>query len=775
MARKIFRMARGALKAAGGGLADWVRILRRELRKPGYRAHVGSWLKFFALATGAAVLAVAMVFGYFALSLPPLESLERLNPGHITRVTGKDSALVHEFYIQRRIWMPEEKMPERLKQAVIAVEDRSFREHWGVDLTAYPSALLPAVFGGRARGASTLTQQLAKNLFLTPERSVGRKAREILLALRIERNYTKQEILEFYFNHVYLGAGAYGFVSAAERYFSLPLDSLTVDQYALLAGLLQRPESYRPDAYPDAARDRRNVVLGAMRRAGFITREEHRDAVRAPLGTRVYRAPSDLGAYFIEHVRQFLSHRWGDEFVYNLGGSVEVTMDSALQRVADSALRARVGEIRTRMRVRTASAYHLPRLLGVSQDSLLRDWDRLYARFEKEHLTGDPEWVEQRFPPEFRYRKPQAALLVIENATGAVRVMVGGEDFAVSKYNRAVQAIRSPGSSFKPFVYATAVERGGGPGDILNDQPISIPEPGDTAKVWEPTNFEPGFEGRMTMRRAFYRSQNLPAVEVALKYGLENVVDLARRAGFRHRVNPVPSLALGSSDATLLELTSAYTIFPNGGWRAIPYFVERVRDRSGKELYSHSPRREEVLAPEVAWIVTSMLRDVNIRGTGASVWASGFRHPSGGKTGTTNGFTDAWYVGFTKRYTAGVWVGHDDHAPMGPGNTGSANGIPLWLDVMRAASVGSPMQDFPRPPGVEEVQLCPLSGHRARFFCPAPITEYVVAGHEPRSCLPWHHGDGPARGDDPPPEVEEEPRPEAPAPRREDPRLRRTF
>lgn len=767
MVKKFFRKA-------GGGLGGWGRDLARELRRPAYRARVGFWLKIFALATGGAVLAVALLFGYFALSLPSLESLERLDPGHITRVRGKDSALVHEFYIQRRIWMPEEKMPERLKQAVIAVEDRSFREHWGVDLTAYPSALLPAVFGGRARGASTITQQLAKNLFLTPERSIGRKVREILLALEIERNYTKQEILEFYFNHVYLGAGAYGFASAAERYFSRPLDSLTVDQYALLAGLLQRPESYRPDVNPEAARDRRNVVLGAMRRAGFLSRAEQREAMEAPLGTRVHRAPSDLGPYFIEHVRQFLSKQWGDEFVYNQGGSVEITMDSALQRVADSALRVRLDAIRWRMRQRTAAAYHLPRVLGVTQDSLMRDWDRLYEIFRKEHLTGDSAWVEQRFPSEFRYRNPQAALLVIENATGAVRAMVGGEDFALSKYNRAVQAVRSPGSAFKPFVYATAVERGASPGDILNDQPISIPEVSDTSKIWEPTNFEPGFEGRMTMRRAFYRSQNLPAVEVALKYGLENVADLARRAGFRHRVDPVPSLALGSSDATLLELTSAYTIFPNGGWRAVPYFVERVRDRSGKELYRHAPRREEVLAPEVAWIVTSMLRDVNIRGTGASIWASGFRHPSGGKTGTTNGYTDAWYVGFTKRYTVGVWVGHDDYAPMGQGNTGSSNAVPLWLDVMRAASADLPMEDFPRPEGVVEVQLCPISGHRARFFCPAPVTEYVIAGHEPRSCLPWHHGGGPVQDEDPAPEAEETHKPEPP-PKREDPRLRRTF
>lgn len=745
MLKKIGTSFGKMLKALGRAFIGWVKALSGEMRKAPYRAHFFSWFKAFMLLTVVALLCVVGMFAYFSLSLPALDPLERLNSGYITRVTGKDGKLVHEFYIQRRIWMSEEKLPEQLKRAVIAVEDRAFRQHWGVDLTAYPSALLPAVFGGRARGASTLTQQLAKNLFLTPERSIGRKAREILLAIRIERSYTKKEILEFYFNHVYLGGGAYGFVAASERYFNKPLDSLTTGQYALLAGLLQRPEAYRPDVNPGAARARRNVVLGAMRSAGFLTRAEFEAEVEAPLGTEVWRAPSNLGPYYTEHVRQFLSRRWGDEFVYNMGGSVEVTMDSALQHVADSALVARLAGIRERMQRRTAAAYGLPKRLNIPLDSLLKDWDAHYGRFVRDTLKpkgatpAQLAVIDRRFPREFRYQRPQAALVVIENATGAVRALVGGEDFDRSKYNRAIQAVRSPGSAFKPFVYATAVERGASPADILHDQPISIPETADSSKVWSPGNFEPGFEGRMSMRRAFYRSQNLPAVEVALKYGLENVVSLARRAGFRNRVSAVPSLALGSNETTLLEITSAYTVFPNAGTRAEPYFVERVRDRNGKDLYRHAPRRDEVLSPEVAWIMTSMLRDVNIRGTAASVWASGIRHPSGGKTGTTNEFTDAWYVGFTKRYTMGVWVGLDDHTPMGPGHTGSANAVPLWIDVMHAAVRNEPRVDFPRPEGVVEVTYCATSGLRAQFFCPSPVTDYVIAGHEPGGCNPLQH------------------------------------
>lgn len=769
MLKKIAKTVGRILKAIFLAFAAWIAALARELRKAGYRAHVWSWVKFFALLTGIVLVGLLGVFGYFALSLPSLERLERLESGLITRVSGKGGSMVHEFYIQRRIWMAEKDMPERLKQAVIAIEDRSFREHWGVDLTAYPSALLPAVFGSRARGASTLTQQLAKNLILTPERSIGRKVREILLAVQIERSYTKQEILEFYFNHVYLGSGAYGFASAAERYFSRPLDSLDVGQYALLAGLLQRPEYYRPDNNPEVARARRNVVLGAMRRAGFLTRAEWKAAVASPLGAKTYRAPSDLGPYFIEHTRQFLTKRWGDDFVYNQGGSVEVTMDSAVQHQADSLLRFRLGEIRRRMQVRTAKAYDMPKHLKAPLPQLLENWDRQYAKFERAYLKPDDETGSKRFPLQYRYRHPQAALMLIENSTGAVRALVGGEDFDASKYNRALQAVRSPGSSFKPFVYAAAVERGASPGDILHDQPIAIPEAWDSTKVWRPSNFEPEFEGRMTMRRAFYKSKNLPAVEVGLKYGLDNVVATARRFGFERNVPAVPSLALGSADVTMLELVSAYTVFPNGGTRAVPYFVERVRDKSGRTLYRHETQRSEALAPEAAWIVTSMLRDVNIRGTAAAVWASGFRHPSGGKTGTTNDFSDAWFVGFTKAYTLGIWVGIDDHSSMGPGHTGSADAVPLWIDVMNFAMQNRPYQDFPRPEGVVDVSLCPNSGLRAQGFCPPPVPDYAIAGREPDFCTPGQHKgpDHPAVGRDAVRERE--------VPKKEDPRMRKTF
>jgi penicillin-binding protein 1A len=764
MLKKIAKAFLAVLEAVVRGLGSWGRAVSREMRKPAYRRHVYSWLRFFAVVTGVLLAVVLGTFGYFALSLPSLERLERLESGLITRVSGKNGSLVHEFYIQRRIWMDEEKMPEGLKQAVFSIEDRSFREHWGVDLTAVPSAVLPVVVGGRARGASTLTQQLAKNILLTSERSIGRKVREILLAMQIERSYTKQEILEFYFNHVYLGSGAYGFASASERYFSKPLDSLKVQQYALLAGLLQRPESYRPDLYPEMGRERRNVVLGAMRAAGYLSKDEWKAAVAAPLGLKTYRAPSNLGPYFIENVRQYLAKRWGDDFVYNQGAHVEVTMDSALQHQADSILRFRLDEVQGRLRSRTARAYDMPKLLGVPMEALHKDWDRQYARFTEKYLNPDDAEGSKRFPKRYRYRHAQAALIVIENQTGAVRALVGGEDFERSKYNRALQAVRSPGSSFKPFVYAAAVEQGYSPGSIFNDQPIAIPDPSDPDKTWRPRNYEAEYEGRMTMRRAFYKSKNLPAIEVGLKVGLENVVTTARRFGFRRNVPAVPSVALGTADVTLLELVSAYTAFPNGGVRPEPYFVERVRGKDGRLLYRHEARRFEATSPEAAWITTSMLRDVNIRGTGAAIWASGFRHPSGGKTGTTNDYSDAWYVGFTKAYTTGIWVGVDDHTSMGSGHTGSADAVPMWIDVMRFASRKQPLADFPRPAGVVSVTLCAVSGLRAQGFCSATTEDYAIAGREPDFCTPGSHSHRAAPADGP-----------AAPPTRSDPRMRSTF
>ena len=728
-------------------------ILRGEFRRPQFRGRFWFWIFLVSGLCGLGAIALGILFWNYSRSLPSLEILERIEPSLITRVYGKGGALVHEFYTQRRIWIPEAKIPEKLKQAVFAIEDHSFHRHWGADLSAYPSAILPALFGGRARGASTLTQQLAKNLFLTPERSVRRKAQEIILAVKIERTYTKREILEFYFNQVYLGAGAYGFAAAAERYFGKPLDSLSVEQYALMAGLLQRPEAYRPDLRPEPARERRNIVLRAMRDEGFIPRAEWKRAASAPLATAEYRPPAEMGGYFIETVRQFVEKKWNEDFVYNQGARIYTTMDSSIQRYADSILPVYLHKTRVRMRYRTARCYDMPRYLKQPIDTIVRHWDVYYPRFDTLYMQKDTSSTEERkFPDSLRYHPAEGAILVIENETGAVRAMVGGENFEISKYNRAIQAVRSPGSAFKPFIYATAVDNGASPGDMLNDMPITIPDPMDSNKVWRPHNFDPEFTGRMSMRRALYKSQNLPAIEAGMKYGLRTVVSYARKFGLTHNVPPVPSLGIGSVDVTVMEMVSAFTAFPNAGVRPIPYLIDRIDDKGGRTVYQNLPQTQEVLRKEAAWILCTMLRDVNVRGTAASIWASGFNHATGGKTGTTNDYTDAWYIGFTRKYTAGIWIGIDDHSTMGPGHTGADDAVPVWIDLMRFAERDRRpvdfLRDFPRPAGILDLKVCSISGLLAQPFCTETTQDFYIAGHEPtEACTLEQHAKKPSTVD----------------------------
>ncbi len=721
-------------------LSEWRKNLLSGLKTKAYRKQIAFWfLALSALSILGLIIIVGILF-HFSKTLPSLEILERIEPNLITRVYDKNHALVHEFYTQRRIWTPIEKIPELQKQAVFAIEDQVFYKHWGVDLNAYPSALLPALMGKRMRGASTLTQQLAKNLFLSPERSLGRKVRELMVAVKIEQTYTKDEILEFYFNQVYMGAGAYGFQAAAQRYYSKSLEQLSLSQMALLAGLLQRPEAYRPDLSPELAKDRRNTVLGAMKSKGFITRQQMKEAMSEPIAVTMWQAPNEFSAYYMETIRQFMEKKWNEDFVYNQGVSVYTTLDSSIQAVAESSLAVNLHKIQLKIKYRTARTLGMAQLLKENIDTVVRHWDKYYPYFDSVYLQADTGKEKQRFPDSLRYRHAQAAVLVIENETGAVRALIGGEDFVVSKYNRALQALRSPGSSFKPFVYSTAIDNGASPGNMLNDQPITIPNPMDSTQVWRPHNYDDSFSGPITMRRALYKSKNLPAIEVAMKYGLNTVVSYARKFGLAHNVPAVPSLGIGSCEATLMEMVSAYTAFPNGGVRPMPYFIDRINDKNGRLIYQNIPATQEVLRKEAAWIMCSMLQDVNIHGTAAAIWASGFNYPSGGKTGTTNDYSDAWYIGFTKHYTTGIWVGVDDHRSLGVGHTGADDAVPTWLAIMRYAHKGLKLEGFEKPPGVVQATVCQTSGLLAQSFCKQVTTDYYIQGYQPtEACSRENH------------------------------------
>lgn len=371
----------------------------------------------------------------------------------------------------------------------------------------------------------------------------------------------------------------------------------------------------------------------------------------------------------------------------------------------------------------------MPKYLKLDLDTIVAHWDSLYPIFKRDFLDLDTNGT--RFPDSLRYRKLQAAAIVIENKTGAVRAMVGGLDFETSKYNRAVQATRQPGSSFKPFVYATAMDNGASPSDSVTDQPITIPDPLDTNKIWRPHNYDYKFSGEMTYRRALYLSKNLPAIQIGQRYGLHNLVNYARKFGLKSPLSAVPSLTIGSIGATLMEMTSAYTVFPNGGNRIEPYLIESVQTKNGEVLEKNMKQESIVLRPTSAYLMVNMLRDVNVRGTAAKVWAQGFHHPSGGKTGTTNDYTDAWYIGFSKHYTMGIWVGIDSHIPMGRGHTGGDAAAPIWISTMKKAHKDIPIEPFDMPAGITTATICKGTQKLATDLCSEKVSEIFTTSNKP--------------------------------------------
>jgi penicillin-binding protein 1A len=691
-------------------------------------------------------MVVGGVFWTYSRGLPSLDQLERIEPALISIVYDKDSIPVYEFYTQRRVWTPYEDIPKPLILAITSIEDRHFFNHWGVHLKSYPSALFPALVGGRARGASTLTLQLAKLLFFTSERSIKRKVQELMVAVLIEQTYTKEEIMEFYVNEVYLGGGSYGFQSASQKYFDKPLDSLSFSQYALLAGLLQRPEAYRPDRYPERAEKRRNVVLRAMHKWDIISERQLAKSLKDTVEVAQKNSRSTIGPYFVETIRREIEKKWGATFLYQSGLSVYSTLDQNLQTISDSVFASHIEKIQRRMKYRTAEKLAMVDSLQLPLDTIVQYWDSTYALYQEQYVRA----LEQHksltdtlptlFPDSLRYRKIQGALVVLDNATGAVRALVGGQDFTQSKFNRATQALRSPGSAFKAIVYSVALDNGATLLDTLEDQPITIPDPSDLKKTWRPKNYNNKFDGNVSLQSSFYQSKNLPSIRLGIQYGLETVVSYARRFGLKHHIPKVPSLGIGAGETTLLEMTSAYTTFPNYGVRYDPFMLKEITDRTNTTIYEYFPQKHVTLPYKTAFYMVDLLQGVNKYGTARKVRWSGLEHPSGGKTGTTNGATDAWYIGFTKHYTMGVWIGTDDHKPMGKGHTGGSVALPIWIDVMKAANKGLPVADFKLPEGLKKYTMCSVTKQEASPFCSQTFQEYYIEGDAPESaCDGQHH------------------------------------
>jgi len=708
------------------------------------------------LSAGGGVLG-GLLFVY-STNLPKVAELENYRPDVMTQLYADDGTPFASFALEHRVIVSYDQIPPVMRDAVLSIEDRHFESHVGVDVIRIVRAAVTDLMEWReAQGASTLTQQLSRRLFLTPEKNWRRKVEEALLAIQIERHFTKPQIFTMYANQMELGYGNFGFEAASEFFYGKHLMQLTLPEAAMLAGLPQNPNIYSPIRHPERCLERRNRVLEAMLDNGKITRAQYRTARAAPLGLNITHWNNNVAAYFVEDVREFLEKKYGEEAVEEKGLRVYTTVDLKMQREAERALRE-----------------------GLRNDDKRRGWRGPEKNILKSALTGvdgqpvtlesyvdddwrgepEPETLENglvmsvtsqgavvRFgdyiahitPADFAWTRKvearelflsgdvdsfliksvkghsvqavldqvpdvQGSMLVIDNQTGAIRAMVGGYDFNTSKFNRAVQAERQVGSSFKVYVYAQAFLDGIKPFDTISDTPISYPS---SSGVWAPHNYDNKYEGSINLIRALAESRNVPAVRLLAHVGIDQVIKLCRRFGLTSRLVPNLPLALGASDLTLLEHTSAFTTFPDDGLHIAPRTVERVTDYDGRVIDEFRPEVTDVLPAPIARLMVSMLREPIEYPSGTAVRARSLaaKYDIAGKTGTTNDFTDAWFLGFSPTITTGVWVGFDDHRTLGDKEEGSHVALPIWMQFMGEVLPDEPPSKFTDSPVLTSPQV----------------------------------------------------------------------
>jgi 1A family penicillin-binding protein len=639
----------------------------------------------------------------------PLGDLERFQ-AEGTQLFDREGDPIGTLAVLNRRVVPLDSLPAHMPQAVLAVEDRRFYDHGGVDLRRFMGAILRNVrAGGAEEGGSTITMQLARNLF--PERldyrdrSISRKLREIRIARQMERTLSKDKILELYLNHIYLGSGAHGVDAAARAYFGKPAAELSLPEAATIAGLAQSPVRLDPRQNPEGARRRRDLVLGEMAEAGYVSEAEAAEAADAPIRlAKAERETGQPGSYFTERVRRELEERMGPG-IYSEGLRVYTTLDPAAQRAAEEEVERQAGAIESG----AFGAYRHP-------------------AYGSDAGTGEDGGI----------RYLQGAAIVMEARTGAVRALVGGRDFEDSEFDRAWQGMRQPGSAFKPFVYLAALERRIPPTRRLEDAPVTIRMAG--GRDWKPRNYTGRYDGEMTMREALTRSKNTVTVRLAEEVGMGTVIGTARQLGISTPIPDLPSTSLGAAEVRPVELARAYAALATGGWLPEPHLIERIENRHGEVLYRADPERTRALDPAAAYVLTTMLRDVVDRGTGTPVRAAGFQGPAAGKTGTTNGSTDVWFVGYTSEMVGAVWFGLDRPATIVAGATGGRLAAPVWGRMMRRVYAGRPVPDFPMPRGVVTEEVDRATGYPIDPACPTQgptYTEYFVHVRPPRPyCYP---------------------------------------
>lgn len=706
----------------------------------------------------AGVMTLGTLFIHYSLKeLPSVYTLQEYVPPLVTQLVDSEGLPVSEFFTERRTTIPLTQIPVDLRSAVMAIEDTDFYKHWGINPRAILRAMAANFLAGRVvQGGSTLTQQLAKTIFLTRQKTLDRKFKEMLLTLQMENHYSKDEILQLYLNQIYFGGGAYGVEAASRLYFDKHAQELNLSECALLAGLIRSPNRYSPANDLNISKDRRATVLKRMEDLKFISETEAQQANEVPIVPPAGKYRSREAPYFVEDIKKALEPIYGIETLEQGGLQIQTTLDIRLQKVAESVLENHLALYDTKFGTATLNEY--------------------VNELKKSTTTAQMLVNLSTTPPQI-----QGALIAMDVHTGAIRAMVGGRDFGKSQFNRATQAKRQPGSSFKPFVYATALDQGNfTAATVLDDYPLvyvdmeSDPtllaetttfaetqvaildnlqiseeelykKPKEEReeimkRFWRPQNFDGKYLGPMTLRTGLQRSRNLISIRIIDSVGPRAVVRFARKTGFISWLAPVLSLGLGTSVVSLMELTESYATFANGGFHVTPYYVEKILDRRGKVLQETTPKVEARISPQTAFLITNILQGVVEKGTGW--YARRLGRPLAGKTGTTQDQRDLLFVAYSPDLACAVWIGYDDFRPLKKGLSASNVAVPMWTDFMKEALKGYPIKEFPVPPNIEYAKIDTSTGYLALPSCPKVILEAFKEGTAPTEFCPYDHTTG---------------------------------